>query len=135
MEEHEHFGVEGSGANTVVIPFKEAQLLVTAVLGQQPLRVCLGHKGVINCMTYNASIGASLTKYNYCADACLYVSGTYYTKVLRQNTNVLMQTPVCVSYNARQQRAVREQVVFADGHQSIVGHLYPAQLKAPSVGA
>lgn len=99
MEEHEHFGVKGPWANTVVIPFKKAQLLVTAVLGQQPLRVCLGHKGVINCMTYNARAGISITKYDNCADARLYVSHTYYTKAL-------MQMPVCVNYNARQQRAV-----------------------------
>lgn len=73
MKEHEHFGVEGSGADTVVVPFKQAQLLVTAVLGQQPLRMCLGYKGVIDCMTCNASADTSATYYIKCADADLYV--------------------------------------------------------------
>ena len=68
MEKHEHFGVEGSGADTVVVPFKEAQLLITAILGQQSLRVCLGHKGVINCMTCNANADASATYYIKRAD-------------------------------------------------------------------
>ena len=82
MEEHEHFGVEGSGTNTVVVPFKQAQLFVTAVLSQQPFRVCFGHKGVINCMTCNATAGASATTYTQCAAACLYVSGTYHIKCI-----------------------------------------------------
>ena len=34
VEKHEHFGVEGSGANAVVVSLKEAQLLVPAILCQ-----------------------------------------------------------------------------------------------------
>lgn len=48
VEEHEHFGVKEGGADAVVVPLKQAQLLVLpSVLGQQPLTVPLGYKGVV----------------------------------------------------------------------------------------
>ena len=37
VEEEEYFGVEGPRADAVVVPFKQAQLLVSSILGQQPL--------------------------------------------------------------------------------------------------
>lgn len=37
VEKHEDFGVEGAGPDAIVVPFKQAQLLVSTILGQQPL--------------------------------------------------------------------------------------------------